>query len=152
MRRFDSPLELRGAVGEVLGTSAWRTVTADRIAAFAEVSDDRQWIHTDPERAAAGPYGTLIAHGYLTLALLPSFAADVFTLKAVTRAVTYGIDRVRFIRPVRAGSRLRSTVRLTKVSEVEGGVQVNLTHTLGVEVNGREQPACVAETVTRLYV
>jgi acyl dehydratase len=152
VRRFDSPLALRSAVGEVLGTSPWHTLTPERIAAFADVSEDRQWIHTDAERAAAGPYGALIAHGYLTLSLLPSFSAEVFALDGVTRAVTYGIDRVRFIRPVRAGSRLRSTIRLTKVSEVEGGVQVNLTQTLGVDVGGREQAACVAETVTRLYL
>jgi acyl dehydratase len=152
VRRFDSPIALRHAVGEVLGTTGWRTITAERISAFAEVSDDRQWIHTDVERAGAGPYGAPIAHGYLTLSLLPSFAAEVFELAGATRAVTSGIDRVRFIRPVRAGSRLRATVRLTKVSEVEGAVQVNLTYTLGVEVEGREQPACVAETVTRLYL
>jgi acyl dehydratase len=139
-------------VGEVLGTSTWRTIDADRIAAFAEVSEDHQWIHTDAERAADGPYGAQIAHGYLTLSLLPSFSAEVFELAGVTRKVTYGIDRVRFVRPVRAGSRLRATIRLTRMSEVEGGVQVNLTYTLGVEVDGREQPACVAETVTRLYL
>jgi acyl dehydratase len=152
VRRFDRPAALQGAVGEVLGTTAWQTITAERIAAFAAVSGDRQWIHTDPERAEDGPYGALIAQGYLTLSLLPSFAAEVFELAGVTRVVAYGVDRARFVRPVRAGSRLRSTVRLTRFKAVDGGFQVNLTHTLGVEVDGRELPACVAEVVTRLYL
>lgn len=152
MRRFDRPSELRAAVGQVLGTTAWRTVSAERIAAFAEVSDDGQWIHTDPDRAATGPYGGLIAQGFLTLSFLPSFAAEAFELAGVTHVVTYGVDRARFVRPVRAGSRLRSTVRLTRVGDVEGGLQVSLTHTVGVEEDRRELPACVAETSTRLYL
>jgi acyl dehydratase len=138
-------------VGQVLGVTTWRTISAERIAAFAEISEDRQWIHTDPDRAAAGPYGALIAQGFLTLSLLPSFAAEVFELSGATRVVTYGLDRVRFVRPVRAGSRVRATVRLNRVSDVEGGLQAHLTHTLGVEEDRRELPACVAETLTRLY-
>jgi acyl dehydratase len=139
-------------VGQVLGVTTWRTVSAERIAAFAEISEDRQWIYTDPARAAAGPYGAPIAQGYLTLSLLPSFAAEVFELSGVTRIVTYGIDRVRFVRPVRAGSRVRATVRLNRVSDVEGGLQLHLTHTLGVEEDRRELPACIAETMIRLYL
>lgn len=152
VRRFDRPEGLRSAVGQVLGVTTWRTVSAERIAAFAEISEDRQWIHTDPDRAAAGPYGALIAQGFLTLSLLPSFSAEVFELSGATRVVTYGIDRVRFVRPVRAGSRVRATVRLNRVSDVEGGLQVHLTHTLGVEEDRRELPAFVAETLTRLYL
>jgi acyl dehydratase len=151
MRTFDHPEGLRSAVGQLLGVTAWRTVSAEHIGAFAEISEDRQWIHTDPARAAAGPYGAPIAQSYLTLSLLPSFAAEVFELSGVTRVVTYGIDRVRFVRPVRAGSRVRATVRLGRVSDVEGGLQVHLMHTLGVEEDRRELPACIAETLTRLY-
>lgn len=151
MRKFNRADQLRGAAGQILGVTSWRTVSAERIAVFAEASDDKQWIHTDPVRAAAGPYGVLVAQDFLTLSLLPSFAAEVFELSDVTRVVTYGIDRVRFVRPVRAGSRVRATVRLGRVSDVEGGLQVHLTQTVGVEEDRRERPACIAETLTRLY-
>jgi acyl dehydratase len=149
---FRSPQELHDCVGQALGTSEWLTVTQDRIDAFATVSGDDQWIHVDRERAAAGPFEGTIAQGYLTLALLPYLARQVYRVDGMSHRLNYGFDRVRFITPVRVGSRIRSTVRLTRMSEVEGGYQVHVTHTVGVEAGGREKPACVAEIVSRIYV
>ena len=147
MRTINGLEELKAAEGEVLGTSDWHEVTQDDINAFADVTGDHQWIHVDPERAAAGPFGTTIAHGYLTLALLPAFLERVFEPEA-RLTVNYGLNRVRFTAPVPVGSRLRARFEVVSASETTGGVQLALAAT--VEREGGDKPACVAEAVYRL--
>jgi len=135
------------AVGTVLGPTDWVEVDQARIDAFATATSDHQWIHVDPERAAVGPFGTTIAHGYLTLALLPAFLEQVFQPDA-SLTLNYGLNRVRFTAPVPVGSRLRARFEVLSCDEVEGGVQLVATAT--VEREGADRPACVAETVYRL--
>ena len=133
--------------GLELGPSEWREVTQERIDAFAAATDDPQWIHVDPERAAAGPFGTTIAHGYLTLALLVPFAYELLPVEDAALTVNYGLNRVRFPSPVPSGSRVRARFRVEGVEEVTGGTQVTLAAT--VEREGAEKPVCVAELVFR---
>lgn len=140
---------LEAAVGAELGLGEWRVVAQDRIDAFAEATDDRQWLHVDPSRAAAGPYGGTIAHGYLTLSLLPELAASAFRVDGVAARVNYGLERVRFPAVVRPGSRIRTRAALLAVERVAGGLRAVIRHT--VELEGSAKPACVAETVT-LYL
>jgi acyl dehydratase len=135
------------AAGTVLGPTDWVEVDQTRIDAFAAATDDHQWIHVDPERAAAGPFGTTIAHGYLTLALLPAFLSQVFQ-PAASLTVNYGLNRVRFPSPVPVGSRLRARFQVEAVDEVAGGTQLTLAAT--IEREGGDKPACVAEAVYRL--
>ncbi|MEV0263319.1 MaoC family dehydratase [Streptomyces sp. NPDC050617] len=149
-RIFTSLDELRAAVGEELGTSDWLEVDQKRIDLFAEATGDHQWIHVDPERAAEGPFGSTIAHGYLTLALLPALVPQVMRVDNIKMGVNYGTNKVRFPSPVPVGSRLRASARVAEVTEVPGGVQ--LTTTVTVEREGSEKPACVAETVSRFYL
>jgi acyl dehydratase len=149
VRTFESLAALGAAVGESLGHSRWRTVDQARVNAFADATDDHQWIHVDPGRAARGPFGTTIAHGYLVLSLLPSFAAEVYRVKGVRMAVNYGLNRVRFPSPVPTGSALRAGVRLLAAQEVAGGLQV--VNEVTVERQGEAKPCCVAETVSRFY-
>lgn len=150
MRVFDSVTDLMAAAGDHLGRSDWLTVDQGTVDAFAETTGDRQWIHTDPERAAAGPYGATVAHGYLVLSLLPSLAAQVYQVREVTATVNYGLNRVRFPSPVRVGSRVRGSVDLVSASPGSaGGTQAVVRVT--VEIEGGERPACVAETV-RLFI
>ncbi|WP_414169677.1 MaoC family dehydratase [Streptoverticillium reticulum] len=146
-RIFTSPEALRAAVGEELGPSGWLEVDQRRIDLFAEATGDHQWIHVDPARAAAGPFGTTIAHGYLTLSLLPSFVPMLLRVENVRMGINYGVNKVRFPAPVPAGSRLRARARLAGVAETEGGVQ--LTTVVTVEREGGEKPVCVAESVSR---
>ena len=141
-------IDPRTLVGRELGPTEWVTLEQDRIDAFAAATDDPQWIHVDPERAAAGPFGTTIAHGYLTLSLLPSFTYQVLPLDGARLTVNYGLNRVRFPAPVPAGSRLRGRFRVVDVSDVEGGYQLTLEAT--VEREGGEKPVCVAEVVYRV--
>ncbi|MFF6835135.1 MULTISPECIES: MaoC/PaaZ C-terminal domain-containing protein [unclassified Streptomyces] len=148
-RIFTSAEELRAGVGEQLGPSDWLKVDQKRIDLFAEATGDHQWIHVDPERAAAGPFGTTIAHGYLTLSLLPVFVPQVMAVEGVRMGINYGTEKVRFPAPVPVGSRLRATAVLAKVEEVAGGVQV--TAAVTVEREGSEKPVCVAESVSRYY-
>ncbi|MFB7028673.1 MaoC family dehydratase [Streptomyces sp. NPDC057242] len=148
-RIFTSAEELRAGVGEQLGHSDWLEVDQKRIDLFAEATGDHQWIHVDPERAAAGPFGTTIAHGYLTLSLLPVFVPQVLAVEGVRMGINYGTEKVRFPAPVPVGSRLRATAVLAKVEEVAGGVQV--TAAVTVEREGSEKPVCVAESVSRYY-
>ncbi|MFF4872320.1 MaoC family dehydratase [Streptomyces sp. NPDC090109] len=148
-RIFTSAEELRAGVGEQLGHSDWLEVDQKRIDLFAEATGDHQWIHVDPERAAAGPFGTTIAHGYLTLSLLPVFVPQVLAVEGVRMGINYGTEKVRFPAPVPVGSRLRATAVLAKVEEVSGGVQV--TAVVTVEREGSEKPVCVAESVSRYY-
>ncbi|MFF5636410.1 MaoC family dehydratase [Streptomyces sp. NPDC012825] len=148
-RIFTSAEELRARVGEQLGYSDWLEVDQKRIDLFAEATGDHQWIHVDPERAAAGPFGTTIAHGYLTLSLLPVFVPQVLAVEGVRMGINYGTEKVRFPAPVPVGSRLRATAVLARVEEVTGGVQV--TAAVTVEREGSEKPVCVAESVSRYY-
>jgi acyl dehydratase len=142
--------ELRGAVGEQLGYTDWVEIEQKRIDLFAEATGDHQWIHVDPEKAATGPFGTTIAHGYLTLSLLPLFGPQLIGVEGVKMGVNYGTNKVRFPAPVPVGSRLRATATITAVDDVPGGVQVSVAFT--VEREGGDKPVCVAESVSRYYL
>jgi acyl dehydratase len=137
------------AAGDEFGPSSWIDVPQERIQAFADATGDHQWIHVDPERAAAGPFGTTIAHGYLTLALLPSMSYEVVPRQDGGMAVNYGLDRVRFPAPVPSGSRVRGTFRVDSVTEADWGYQAKMTAT--VEREGGDKPVCVAELLFRYY-
>ncbi len=149
MRTFADFDELTAAAGSHLGYSAWRAVDQHRVSQFAEVTEDRQWIHVDQQRAAAGPFGGTIAHGYLVLSLIPSLAAEVYRVDGARMAVNYGLNRVRFPSPVPVGCSIRAGVRLASIDPVDGGVQVVTEVT--IEREGQEKPCCVAETVARFY-
>ncbi len=136
-------------VGKELGPTGWLEVTQERIDAFAHATGDRQWIHVDPARAADGPFGTTIAHGYLTLSLCAPLVAEALAgLRSESMSINYGTNRVRFPSPVPAGSRIRARVAVASVEEVPGGEQAVLVTT--VEREGSEKPACVAEIVLRM--
>lgn len=142
--------ELREKVGRELAVSEWVAVTQERINLFAEATDDHQWIHVDPARAARdSPFGGTVAHGFLTLSLLPRLAADTLVLPEAKLVVNYGLNRVRFPSPVRAGQRIRARFTPSGIEDVPGGVQ--LTFTVTIEAEGGDKPACVAETVSRRY-
>ncbi|MCF6522507.1 MaoC family dehydratase [Streptomyces sp. JJ36] len=148
-RIFTSAEELRAAVGEELGTSAWLEIDQKRIDLFADATGDHQWIHVDPERAAEGPFGTTIAHGYLTLSLLPVLVPQVLRVENVKMGLNYGTGKVRFPSPVPVGSRVRGRVELAEVTEAGGGVQV--TAKVTVEREGGDKPVCVAESLSRYF-
>ncbi|MFG2711481.1 MaoC family dehydratase [Streptomyces goshikiensis] len=148
-RIFTSADELSAGVGEPLGPSGWLEVDQKRIDLFADATGDHQWIHVDPERAAAGPFGSTIAHGYLTLSLLPSLVPQIMRVEGMKMGINYGVNKVRFPAPVPVGSRLRATAVITEVTEAGGGVQVSATVT--VECEGAGKPVCVAESVSRYY-
>jgi len=149
MTKFASITDLAGAVGSHLGYSDWLEITQDRINTFAEATDDHQWIHVDPVLAASGPFGTTIAHGYLTLSLAVRFVAELFEVDGVAMGVNYGTNKVRFVSPVPVGSKLRAGAVVAGVDDIGGGVQVTLDLTF--EVEGSEKPACVAQVVYRMY-
>jgi acyl dehydratase len=132
----------------VLGPSSWLEVDQSRVNAFADATMDHQWIHVDPERAAEGPFGTTIAHGWLTLSLMAPFSEELLPLEA-SATVNYGVNRVRFPSPVPVGSRLRATFEIVSVDPLDGGVQLTVRAT--VERDGSEKPVCVAELVYRAY-
>jgi acyl dehydratase len=140
----DAPMN----VGDVYGPSSWIEMPQSRIDAFAEATDDHQWIHVDADRAQAGPFGTTIAHGYLTLSLLPAASYEVVPRRG-GMGINYGLNRVRFPAPVPVDSRLRATFEVKEVTEIEGGAQMTMTAT--VEREGGEKPVCVAEIVFRYY-
>ena len=140
--------ELKKLAGSDLGTSEWIEVTQERIDTFADATGDHQWIHVDPERAAAGPFGAPIAHGYLTLSLIPFLGSQVFSLETPGAKLNYGVNKVRFPSPVPVGSRIRSHVTMGEVTDLPAGKQLPLRHT--VEIEGQDKPACVAETVVLL--
>jgi acyl dehydratase len=141
--------ELKAAEGEVLGTSEWHEVTQEAINDFADVTGDHQWIHVDVERAKETPFGGTIAHGYYTLSLAPMVTEQVMSLDGFAFAVNYGLNKVRFPAPVPVGSRVRGTVKLASLEEIPGGAQFMLELTF--EVEGGEKPACVAQTLVRVY-
>ncbi len=147
MRVFESLDDLRATAGMELGVSDWREVTQEQINAFADATGDHQWIHVDPERAAAGPFGTTIAHGFLSLSLTPALLHDIYEVRGVTMAINYGANRVRFPAPLPSGSKVRARARLETVEDVTGGIQV-VTH-VEIEVDGGAKPCCVADLVSR---
>ena len=147
---FESVDALRAAVGEHLGYSDWHEVTQEQIDLFAQATGDHQWIHVDAERAAAGPFGTTIAHGFLTLSLISMLARQVSRVDGVRMVINYGCNRVRFPAPVPVGSRVRAGVLVKSVDDVAGGVQV--VYEVTIERDGGEKPCCVAETVSRMYL
>ena len=142
--------DLRERVGQPLGASPWVLVDQRRIDLFAEATGDHQWIHVDAERAAQGPFGTTIAHGFLTLSLLPMMIESALVIEDVRMGVNYGLNRVRFTSPVPAGSRVRGHFRLLSYEPLEGGAQLVVEVTM--ELEGSPKPACVAESVSRRYV
>ena len=141
--------ELPKRVGEVLGISEWIAIDQAKIDAFAAATGDRQWIHVDAERAAASPFGTTIAHGFLTLALLPLLSSTAFTIVDVGTAINYGLNRVRFPAPVPVGSRVRGRFDLVACEPMTGGVQLTIKVT--VEREGSDRPVCVAEALSRRF-
>lgn len=144
---FATPDELLAAVGTELGSSDWVAIEQDRIDGFADATDDHQWIHVDPEAAAAGPFGSTIAHGYLTLALTNRFLPQIVRVDGVSMGINYGVNKVRFPQPVPVGSRVRGHATLTHAEEIDGGVQAVITIT--VEIEGGTKPACIVESVSR---
>jgi acyl dehydratase len=146
---FPSPEALLDAVGTELGPTGWRAVEQDRIDRFADATDDHQWIHIDPERAAQGPFGGTIAHGFLSLSLLTPLLSELLQVDGAALAINAGSDRVRFLSPVRAGTRVRATATITRAERIPTGIRVRQSVTL--EAEGSERPALVAETLT-VYV
>lgn len=150
MRIFERLADLKALVGEELTTSDWFPITQERIDTFAEATGDHQWIHVDPERAAKGPFGKTIAHGFLTLSMLPLFLESSVDIRDVKMGVNYGLNRVRFTSPVPVGSELRARIRLKAFDELpDGGVQ--MTTEVTIERKGSDKPVCVAETIARRY-
>jgi acyl dehydratase len=150
MRTITGMEELRSAVGEELGVSAWHEVTQAEIDAFAAATGDDQWIHVDVERAAQTPFGSTIAHGLYTLSLGPRFSYGTYTIEGFAYALNYGYGRVRFPAPLPVGSRVRMRATLAGAEDVPGGVQIAIAQTF--EREGTEKPVCVAEQLVRLYV
>jgi|SRR5690349_16234105 len=148
MRVLNDRREIKAAEGTELGVSEWVQISQERINFFADATGDRQWIHVDPERASDGPFGATVAHGYLTLSLLPLLSAQVFAFAGDVARVNYGLNRVRFVTPVLVGSKVRNRVHMLQVEDIAKGQKVTLEHT--IEIKGADKPACVAETVTLL--
>jgi acyl dehydratase len=148
MRVFRSLDELTAAVGEQLGPTEWLTMTQERVDTFADATGDHQWIHVDPERAKGGPFGGTIAHGYLTLSLVPWVAQELFDIDTDGAKLNYGVNKVRFPHPVPVGSRIRGTVTIGEVTDVPAGKQMITRYV--IEIEGVDKPACVAETVVLL--
>jgi acyl dehydratase len=149
MRQIASIDDLAPLLGQRFAESDWLVVDQPRITAFAEATEDRQWIHIDPARAAQGPFGTTIGHGFLTLSLVSHFVETGFSVGGVRMALNYGLNRVRFPAPVPVGSRLRAGFTMKAVEPIEGGVQ--LTVEVVVEREGSDKPVCVAESLLRLF-
>ncbi|WES63386.1 MaoC family dehydratase [Microbacter sp. GSS18] len=141
--------DLPGAVGTEIGPSSWLEVTQERVNTFADATDDHQWIHVDPEKAKDGPFGAPIAHGFLTLSLLIPLQTEVFDVDGVTTKVNYGLDKVRFVSPVKVGDRIRLVGTIADVIEVPGGYQLVVDIT--IEVEGGTKPAVVARSLSRFY-
>ena len=144
---FASPDQLAAAVGSHLGYSEWLTIDQGRINLFADATGDHQWIHVDPDAAAAGPFGATIAHGYLTLSLTNLFLPEIVRVDGISMGINYGANKVRFPSPVTVGSRVRGGAELVEVEEIAGGVQAIIRIT--VEIDGSPKPACVVDSVTR---
>ncbi|MDR0212644.1 MAG: MaoC family dehydratase [Comamonas sp.] len=150
MKTFHSYSEVLSCVGQEVAVSGWFTITQAQIQMFADATGDQQWIHTDPERAAKGPFGAPIAHGFLTLSLLPRFFEDTFRIEGAKMGVNYGLNKVRFMAPVPVNSRLRARMTLQAAERIEpDGVQ--MTWLVTVEREGSDKPVCVAESLARSY-
>ncbi|MEK0418961.1 MAG: hypothetical protein RI949_2967 [Pseudomonadota bacterium] len=150
MKTYQHLKDLRALVGQDLGSSAWVSVDQSRIQQFADATGDHQWIHVDPTRAAQGPFKTTVAHGFLTLSLLPHLMELAYSVSDIRMGVNYGLNRVRFITPVPAGSRVRGHFKLLDFQDLPGGAQ--LTTEVTVELEGSSKPACVAESVSRGFI
>ena len=150
MKSFEHLADLQPLVGQEVGVSEWITVDQKRIDLFADATGDHQWIHIDPLRAAAGPFGATVAHGFLTLSLLPEMSASAFEVRDTRMGVNYGLNRVRFPSPVLSGSRLRGRFKLLSYEPIEGGAQMTVEVTM--EREGSTKPVCVAESVARRFV
>lgn len=147
---FETPRDLLGREGTDLGVSDWLTIDQARIDGFAEVTGDRQWIHVDPVRAKDGPFGTTIAHGYLTLSLVNLFLPQMLEVRTFSAGVNVGLDRVRFVSPVPVGARLRGRGEILSVEEAKGGAIQSVVR-VTVEIEGADKPACVADTISRYF-
>jgi acyl dehydratase len=147
VKKFSSLDEFVAAQGSQLGPTEWLEVTQERVNLFADATDDHQWIHVDPERAAGGPFGGPIAHGLLTLSLMPHFTHQLYTIHGIAMAINYGYNKVRFITPVKVGAKVRARAEISKVDQLDGAVQATLTTT--VEIEGSDKPAAVAESIVR---
>ncbi|TDC89329.1 MaoC family dehydratase [Saccharopolyspora aridisoli] len=150
MKVFTSKEEILAAQGEELGTSEWLTITQEQVNTFADATHDHQWIHVDVEKAKRGPFGTPIAHGFLTLSLLPKLNSETFRVDNVKMGINYGLNKVRFPSPVPVGARVRATTELISATEIDGGLQLAVKAT--VEIEGAEKPACVAEFLSRVLL
>ncbi len=148
--RVEGLAGVQALAGRELGPTPWREVTQDQVDLFAEATGDHQWIHVDRRRAARSPLGGTIAHGHLTLSLLPSFLSEMVQVEGMAMKVNYGLNRVRFPTPLPVGGRVRARARVDRVDPIPGGVEVEISVT--VEVEGREKPACVAQSLGRYYV
>ena len=146
---FETPAALLDAVGQHLGYSEWLAIEQDRINQFADATGDHQWIHVDPYRAKDGPFGSTIAHGYLTLSLANLFLPEIMQVNNVSMGVNYGCEKVRFPAPVPVGSRIRGGGEVISAEEVKGGVQVVVRIT--IEIEGGDRPACVIDTISRFF-
>ncbi|MBB3666137.1 acyl dehydratase [Prauserella sediminis] len=147
-RVFDDLDSFTAAVGEHLGHSAWHTVTQEQVDLFADATLDHQWIHVDPERAATGPFGGPIAHGFLTLSLVPRLAKDIYRVDGLSMGINYGLNKVRFPQPVKVGQRIRASAELAEATPAKQGTQAIVRWT--IEIDGEAKPACIAEMVTVL--
>lgn len=141
--------ELPSYVGQELGFTDWREVTQEQVNTFADAADDHQWIHVDPVRAAEGPFGAPIAHGFLTLSLIIPLQTELFDFDGVSTKVNYGLDKVRFISPVKVGDKIRLTAVIAEVTEIPGGYQAVIDET--IEIAGGSKPALVARSLQRFY-
>lgn len=150
MRTFAGADDLLASLGEQLGPTDWIEIDQERIDAFADATRDHQWIHVDPERAARGPFGATIAHGFLTLTMLPELLNSLYTVEGVRMAVNYGLNKVRFPAPVLVGSKVRGIATLADAAALDGAVQVVFSTT--VEIEGSAKPACVAESISRFFL
>jgi acyl dehydratase len=148
MKVFHGLAEFDSAVGSHLGHGEWHTITQEQIDQFATATGDHQWIHVDPDKAATGPFGATVAHGYLTLSLIPTLAAGVYAVEDLSMAINYGSNKVRFPAPVRVGSRVRASVELLSLTPAKLGSHA--VSRVTIEIDGDDKPACVAETVTVL--
>jgi acyl dehydratase len=148
MRTFTDTDQLQAAIGEDLGATDWVEIDQDRVNLFADATDDHQWIHVDEERANAGPFGGTIAHGYLTLSLIPWLSSQIFTMNTPGARLNYGLNKVRFPTPVKVGARIRGRASIVALTDVPAGKQLTVAYT--IEVEGEPKPACVAETVVLL--
>jgi acyl dehydratase len=141
--------DVAGLAGTDLGVTEWREITQEQVNTFADATDDHQWIHVDPERAKDGPFGAPIAHGFLTLSLAVTFWTELLDVEGVTTKVNYGLDKVRFVSPVKVGARVRMNAVVAEVTEIPGGYQLTVDQT--IEIDGAPKPAVVARGLYRFY-